>query len=87
VDSEENWGKCLCPLLVRVAHDGCLQCQVKAVVCESWNAAQPLDTAVCELSALSMLRRGHQCGDVVVLIDNPLVKVCGALKRTVCSGQ
>jgi hypothetical protein len=27
------------------------------------------------------------CGIVVVLIDNPLRKVCGALKRSVCSGR
>jgi hypothetical protein len=26
-------------------------------------------------------------GDVVVLIDNPLRKVCGARKRAVCSGR
>jgi hypothetical protein len=29
-DSEDNQGKRLCSLLVRVAHDGCLQCPVKA---------------------------------------------------------
>jgi hypothetical protein len=28
-----------------------------------------------------------QVGDVVVLIDNPLRKVCGARKRAVCSGR
>jgi hypothetical protein len=26
-------------------------------------------------------------GFAVVLLDNPLGKVCGVLKRTVCSGQ
>jgi hypothetical protein len=30
VDSEENQGKRLCPMLIRVAHDGCLQCPAKA---------------------------------------------------------
>jgi hypothetical protein len=30
VDSEKNQSKRLCPLLVRVAHDGCLQCLVEA---------------------------------------------------------
>jgi hypothetical protein len=29
-DSEENQRKRLCPLLVRVSHDGCIQCPVEA---------------------------------------------------------
>jgi hypothetical protein len=29
-DSEENQGKRICPMLVCVAHDGCLQCPLAA---------------------------------------------------------
>jgi hypothetical protein len=40
----------------------------------------------CSIVSALQVFRAFSMGYVVVLIDNPLGKVCGVLKRTVCSG-